>query len=142
MNLYIKNHHKTIDSGVSLSYIRKMNKLSACADVIINLHERGYIHDFAIMGNNIWWIQERCFLRREDFAVLECYDIASQSDEAGASVIFGLVATHYDAKGILIDHKHAPLNLSPENDSTSRHSLARQAAGEQLNKPEHSSAVR
>ncbi|HMI63561.1 MAG TPA: hypothetical protein VK518_21745 [Puia sp.] len=108
-----------------------MNKLSAGADVIINLHERGYVHDFVIMGILIWWIQEHCFLRREDFAVLECYDITGQSDDDGASVIFGLVATPYDAKGILIDHKAriAWLNKQPQNSSTSARSITQQTVG-------------
>ena len=130
-DLYIKIPHKAIDRGLALSYIRYMNKLSAGADVIINLHERGYVHDFAMIGNLIWWIQEHCFLRREDLAVLECYDLTDQPDDAGESVIFGLVATPYDAKGILIDHKSriAWLNKPPQNSSTSARSITQNTAG-------------
>jgi hypothetical protein len=81
-----------------------MGKISTCADVIIDLHERGFTHDFALLGNKIWWIQENCFLPLADLTILECHDIAGHWEDNQPSYIFGLVVNCYDVKGILIDH--------------------------------------
>ena len=82
-----------------------MNKLAVCADIIIKLHERGYVHDFAFMGKNIWWVQESRLLRPEDLTVVECHGVTSPLQKNKISLIFGLVVDRHDAKGILIGHR-------------------------------------
>jgi len=86
-----------------------MSTSAAYANLVINLHEQGYVHDFTIIGNNIWWIQGLCYLPMEDCEILECHEIPGITGSSKESFVFGLLATAYNVRGILIEHSRINL---------------------------------
>jgi hypothetical protein len=74
------------------------NKIEA----IIGLHERGFIEDFELFGNDLLWVQKKIFLRPSDYKITEVYRFPELS--ADDKVIFGVISNKYYAKGILLNH--------------------------------------
>ena len=64
-------------------------------DVIIDLHKQGFTDDFQLVGNDLLWIQENIFIRVGEFAIAEYHKIEE-------SMVFAIVALHYNIKGILL----------------------------------------
>ncbi len=91
-------------------------------DAICGMHEKGFIHDFQIIGNDLFWIQEQLFVRAGDFTIKECHQFNDLSQKGAGLIIFGIVALYHDAKGILIRHyskncqKNPPVILKKLND--------------------------
>lgn len=69
---------------------------------IVALHEKGFTEDFELVGDNMLWIQEKIWLQREEFAIVECHSVAKYTGQPLR--IFGVVSDKYWAKGILISH--------------------------------------
>jgi hypothetical protein len=70
---------------------------------IIDLHEKGFTDDFQLIGNDLLWVQEKIYLRSEDFLVLEGYKFVSRGKSVTSSdIILGIHSLGHNAKGILI----------------------------------------
>jgi hypothetical protein len=74
------------------------------ADAIIDLHERGYCQDFVLFGNDLLWVQEKIFISRNDFSILECHQFGHLGRQHEDLVILGVMATGDNVKGILMNH--------------------------------------
>jgi hypothetical protein len=74
------------------------------ADAIIDLHERGYCQDFVLFGNDLLWVQEKIFIRNNDFSILECHQFGHPDGQQEDLVILGVMATSDNVRGILMNH--------------------------------------
>jgi hypothetical protein len=79
----------------------KKQPYDSASAAIISLHERGYVEDFELSGNELLWIQRKAFLEASEFLILESY--CFNSTEHGAAIrIYGIVLFSQTIKGILI----------------------------------------
>jgi hypothetical protein len=74
------------------------------ADAIIDLHERGYCQDFVLFGNDLLWVQEKTFIRSNDFSILECHQFGHPGGQHEDLVILGILASVDNVRGILMNH--------------------------------------
>lgn len=81
-----------------------INTTAYSAELIIYLHERGFIHDFTRLGDTILWVQENICLDVSEFKIQEYHGILSPGGGRKGSIILGLLAPRYNIKGILINH--------------------------------------
>ena len=58
-----------------------MSNYSKSHDATCDLHWRGYDEDFALCGDDLLWVQEKCFIREENFSITECYRLARPHDK-------------------------------------------------------------
>lgn len=80
------------------------------ADAVSDLHTNGFTNDFQLVGNELWWVQEKLCIKMGEFTILECHKIA----ERGSSVIvFGIITTDHNIKGILISHYKTHKAIAP-----------------------------
>lgn len=79
-----------------------MKKYLSKWKAIIALHERGFTEDFELVGNNMFWIEQKVWLQPEEFEVVEQYNV--DDDTGNQLVILGVISNYYWAKGILISH--------------------------------------
>lgn len=72
---------------------------------IIRLHELGFTEDFVLFGEELYWIQEKLFLRQTEFTLVLCLEVnypnAVRHEEL---VILGVHALPFGTKGILMNH--------------------------------------
>jgi hypothetical protein len=80
---------------------------------IADLHRKGFVNDFQLFGNDLFWVQEKIFIRAGDFAVLEYYKITEPKKNMDEFVVFGIIAFHHDIKGILVNHYKSYTNNTP-----------------------------
>jgi hypothetical protein len=73
-------------------------------DAIIDLHQRGYCQDFILFGNNLLWVQEKIFIRNDDFYSLECHQFGHPDGQQEDLVILGIMAMGDNIRGILLNH--------------------------------------
>ena len=73
-------------------------------DAIIDLHNKGFVNDFQLYGNDLLWSQEGIFIRAGEFTILEYHRIKSARPVVGEEVVFGIIATNHNIKGILLNH--------------------------------------
>ncbi|MBC7827585.1 MAG: hypothetical protein H7122_07560 [Chitinophagaceae bacterium] len=79
-------------------------------DAVSDLHKNGFTNDFQLLGNELWFVQEKLSIRVGEFIILECHKIT----ERGSSVIvYGIIATYHNIKGILISHYKGPKMITP-----------------------------
>ncbi|MET0636749.1 MAG: hypothetical protein ABWZ25_12035 [Chitinophagaceae bacterium] len=84
-----------------------MNIYLTKADAIVDMHERGYINDFQLSGNDLLWVQGKVFLRARDFAILEYHRFSNPKRVGADLILFGVISLLNEAKGILLnDHSH------------------------------------
>jgi hypothetical protein len=65
-------------------------------DTIVDLHNRGFTNDFQLFGNDLLWVQES-LVRVGEFAIVRYQKI----DDL---IVYGIIALHYNIKGILLSH--------------------------------------
>ncbi|RYZ47611.1 MAG: hypothetical protein EOP49_20890 [Sphingobacteriales bacterium] len=70
---------------------------------IIALHEKGFTNDFQLQGNLLLWIQGRILLTADDFSILECYEVQTNTGDQTAILLFGIIIFPYNEKGILLN---------------------------------------
>lgn len=75
-----------------------LNKSAA----IIDLHERGFTEDFALIDGNILWIQGKVFIGAGEYKVVECHRFFDRN--GAVSVIFCLLTNRMSVCGILMNH--------------------------------------
>jgi hypothetical protein len=89
-----------------------MNNYSNLVEAIIDLEARGYVVDFTIMGNSLLCAQDKIFLARKEFNILEVYDFFDQEKGENVSV-YGIEAADYGLKGILLEKPGIHYATSP-----------------------------
>jgi hypothetical protein len=89
------------------------NYLTAEA-AIFDMHQKGYINDFQLIGNDLLWVQEKIFIRSGDFSILECHRLYYEPNGEAHIIVFGIIAHGYDAKGILLNHYAGYTSSTPE----------------------------
>jgi hypothetical protein len=72
-------------------------------DAIYGLHKKGYSNDFHLFGNDLLWIQKKIFIRAGNFSIEECHRFRHPEQEGKEVIVFGIVATKYNAKGIMLN---------------------------------------
>jgi hypothetical protein len=81
-----------------------MNLHHSEVEAVVGLHQKGFIHDFQFNGTNLLWIQEKISIKAGDFSMLEVHEFSDNGKDQNVSVIYGVLATEHNIKGILIDH--------------------------------------
>jgi len=76
------------------------------ADVITDLHRQGFTDDFHLIGNDLQWVQENIIIRMGEFTIAEYYKVEG-------SMVFGIVAIHYNIKGILLKRLESSNKIAP-----------------------------
>ena len=71
-------------------------------EAIAGLHERGFTEDFELYGSHLLWIQQKIFLKFNEFSITECH--LFQDDPKKELLIYGVISSCYCVKGILINH--------------------------------------
>jgi hypothetical protein len=71
---------------------------------ITDFHDRGFCNDFVLFGDNLFCVQERLFIRADSFSIAECHQLAHPFGENEDLVIFGIVVSYQNIKGILMNH--------------------------------------
>ena len=73
-------------------------------DTIIDLHQRGYCEDFVLFGDDLLWVQEKCFIGENNFSITECHRFSHPYGKEEDLVIFGILVFCRNIKGILMNH--------------------------------------
>ncbi len=82
-------------------------------EAICDLHEKGYTCDFQLVGNDLFWIQEKIFVRAGDFSILHCHRFPQTNPNEPDTVIFGIAAHGHNVKGILLNHYTSYTDKTP-----------------------------
>jgi hypothetical protein len=90
-----------------------MKTYSRSVDAIFDLQKKGFVNDFHLSGNDLFWVQEHLLIRVGEFAIAECYKVGKSKNRTSQSMVFGIVALHHNIKGILISHLKAYLRGMP-----------------------------
>ena len=85
-----------------------MKKFIAAHEIVIDLQERGFCHDFRLTGNDLYWIQGKSIIRAGDFFIVEYHRFGNPLKRETEKTIFGILAFSYNAKGILINKTSPP----------------------------------
>ncbi len=81
-----------------------MDVYSNYHEAIIGLHQKGYCEDFVLFGDELFWIQEKKFIKHNDFSILECHSFGHPNGQIDDLVIFGVASPCQSVKGILMNH--------------------------------------
>jgi hypothetical protein len=81
-----------------------MHTYSSFHDAIIDLHRRGYVADFVLFGQELLWVQEKCFISENNFSITECHQFSHPYGKDEDLVIFGIQVSCQNIKGILMNH--------------------------------------
>ena len=81
-----------------------MNIFLSPQDAIIDLHERGFTHDFQLFGNDLLCVQEKTFDRMGAFSIVECHKFCYHPTLHRQTIVFGIIALHQNVKGILLNY--------------------------------------
>lgn len=71
-------------------------------EAVIDLHLRGFTEDFELFGNDLFWAQEKIFLRPQDFLFSECHRIIDVTGDE--LVVFAVSSPYFGVRGILLNH--------------------------------------
>ena len=71
-------------------------------DMIIDLQERGFDHDFVINHEYICCLQYNAMIPPEDFDILETHLGTDSVKGRGNYILYGIRLKHHDIKGILM----------------------------------------
>lgn len=74
-------------------------------DIIIDLQERGFDHDFVINHEFICCLQYNAMIAPEDFDILETHTCVNNQHACGDYYLYGIRLKNHDIKGILMN-KH------------------------------------
>ena len=71
---------------------------------VISMHERGFIDDFQLFGDNLLWVQHKIFIRPADFIIIEYHRFSRSFKKGSDDILFGVVIINTQVKGILLNH--------------------------------------
>jgi len=83
-----------------------MKTCLSATDAIRELHLQGFINDFHLTGNDLFWVQEGHVIRAGEFVIVDYYKV-------GELICFGINALYHDIKGILMYRCNKSKGLSP-----------------------------
>jgi hypothetical protein len=89
-----------------------MKKYATQVEAIIDMNERGYTSDFKLVGNDLFWVQGKFFIRAGDFSVTEYYHFSDPSGRTHGPAVFGVMAFHHNLRGILLNDYSKHTNLA------------------------------
>jgi hypothetical protein len=81
-----------------------MKKYLTGPDAVEALHKNGYTQDFQLLRDGLLWVQEKVFINAGEFAILECLKISPPERVTAELNVFGIFATYFNIKGILLSH--------------------------------------
>jgi hypothetical protein len=70
-------------------------------NIISDLHKSGYTQDFALYGNELFWMQEKTMVQEHEFRVEHYHRIYSTAGKSDY-VVLGILVSDKAAKGILL----------------------------------------
>jgi hypothetical protein len=73
-------------------------------NLIIDLQERGFNHDFVIENEHIRCLQYNELISPDDFEILETYHCESSGNDNECSLVYAIRLMNYDMKGILMSN--------------------------------------
>jgi hypothetical protein len=79
-----------------------MKRYTDSAELIIDLHQKGFTQDFQLKGNDLYWLNENRQVNIGEFIVVEFHKIIDDNGQYSRSIVLGIVALHHDIKGILL----------------------------------------
>lgn len=82
-------------------------------EAIYGLHSRGFINDFSLFGNDLLWIQQKRFIRAGNFSIIEYHRFYDHARKGTEVIVFAIVATLCDAKGILLNDYSGYMSITP-----------------------------
>lgn len=71
-------------------------------DAIADLQDRGYEHDFILMGNQLYCAQQKLLLRVGDFEIFEMYYFPGNGPGHYERMVYGIGTGDHGIKGILM----------------------------------------
>ncbi len=78
------------------------NSCHSKTEVIIDLQERGYSHDFILQNDCIHYVQQSESICPDDFEVMETYRIDGKRRMRDNCVIYAIWSINSDSRGILV----------------------------------------
>jgi len=72
-------------------------------DAVYHLHKKRYCNDFHLFGNDLLWIQKKIFIRAGNFSIAEYHRFTHPEQEGREIIVFGIVDTLHNAKGIMLN---------------------------------------
>jgi len=79
------------------------NNYRSIIDVISDLQARGFSKDFSLIGNKLLCVQEQCYMRAEEFDVLEIYCFDAGGATRDGTAIYAIESLSPPLKGILLN---------------------------------------
>jgi hypothetical protein len=73
-------------------------------EIIIDLQEKGFDHDFTIEHENIRCLQYDELIAPDGFDIVEMYRCNPKAKPGNNSIIYGIKLKHYEVKGILMSN--------------------------------------
>jgi hypothetical protein len=73
-------------------------------DAISDLQARGFLLDFSLINNELFCVQEQCYLGAEEFDVLEIHRFSGVGATHTQTIVFVIETLSRSLKGILL-HK-------------------------------------
>ena len=78
---------------------------SELIDIIVDLQERGFDHDFVINHEYICCLQYNAMIPPEDFDILETHICVNNQHVCGDYFLYGIRLKNHDIKGILMSNR-------------------------------------
>jgi hypothetical protein len=73
-------------------------------NLIIDLQERGFNHDFVIENEHIRCLQYNELISPDDFEILETYHCKSSGNNRACNLVYAIRLMNYDINGILMSN--------------------------------------
>lgn len=84
-------------------------------DAIVDMQARGFYFDFNLICDRLFCSQQKCFLKIEEFDILEMYRFAPDVNEQQETILYGIESLRYGLKGILFcadrEYKNGGLSI-------------------------------
>ena len=77
-------------------------RYSCLADTVADLQERGFVFDFSLLDNRLFCPQHKIYLSAGEFDVCSMYYFPKSSQSGFEKMIYGIEASLYSIKGILL----------------------------------------
>jgi hypothetical protein len=79
-----------------------MSTNSLLLNLIVSLHQRGFVDDIELAGDEFFCVQQKTFVQLQDLSILERYRVHKKGRRKEDKMVFGLSAESLGVKGILI----------------------------------------
>ena len=76
-------------------------------EAIIDLHSRGYLVDFTVIGKELVCTQNKIILAKGDFEIVEMH-VIDLSGNGEKSIVYAVEAVDYGLKGIILEKVPKP----------------------------------